>query len=74
MTIDLSTIPRDRRPALLSAMPKAELHIHIDRSLEPELIFKLAQRQAYPNEPAGRGAQRSQTIRSQRRLRPLSRA
>lgn len=29
---------------LVKAMPKAELHIHIEGSLEPELIFMLAQR------------------------------
>jgi adenosine deaminase len=34
----------DRRKQLIADLPKAELHVHIEGSLEPEMMFALAQR------------------------------
>lgn len=35
---------REARAAFIAGLPKAELHLHIEGSLEPEMMFSLAQR------------------------------
>jgi adenosine deaminase len=48
--------------SFIASLPKAELHIHIEGSLEPEMMFALARRNGlalpYPNVEAARAAYR----------------
>jgi adenosine deaminase len=52
--------PRERLAEFLCGMPKAELHVHVEGTLEPELIFAVAERNgiplAYPDVQALRDA------------------
>src|SRR5690242_16342536 len=60
MALAFDRIPRQRLAELLRAMPKAELHLHIEGTLEAELLFALAKKNgvalAYPSVEALRAA------------------
>ena len=68
LAIKVKPVPPDRLPDLLRAMPKAELHMHIEGSLEPELIFAMAQRNgvslAYPSVESLRNAYQFNNLQS----------
>lgn len=44
MLHDFSRIRPERLPSLIAAAPKAELHVHIEGTLEPELAFEIGRR------------------------------
>jgi adenine deaminase len=44
MPPDFSHMPAERLAALILRSPKAELHVHIEGTLEPELAFEIGRR------------------------------
>jgi adenosine deaminase len=61
-------VPRERLPAFLRGMPKAELHLHVEGTLEPEQSFALAARNGvtlpYPSVEALRSAYQFRDLQS----------
>src|SRR5512140_1703957 len=64
----LRQLPRERLPAFLRGLPKAELHLHIEGTLEPEQSFALAARNGlslpYPSVEALRSAYQFRDLQS----------
>lgn len=60
MTVDL--------PAFVQGLPKAELHLHLEGTLEPDLMFELAKRNGvalpYPDVQSARAAYRFSNLQS----------